>query len=337
MPDPIIILSAMAAAAAVAGVVLLLFGWPWGASGRRSQGPSHIASAGAVVGVGLGFAAGCWLLGTRTHWPPREDQDRFLLILLPAIIGVEVVAVFAGRAPKFMWPLRLIIAAFAGRILLHNTSFITDLAGPGSREWTPAQSVAILGAMATALVGVWILLLVLANRTPARPALAPESGDMPKGGRSVVMAVAIACGGAAITIMLSGYASGGQIGLPLAAALAGATLASLVLSKPSNLNGVLGVGVVGLFGLLVMGRLFGQLTTANAALLVFAPLLSWLPEAPLGRRLGTRLRAATRVILTAVPVIAALVLAQQKFVEESASSSAGSREPSIQDYMDFGK
>jgi hypothetical protein len=33
----------------------------------------------------------------------------------------------------------------------------------------------------------------------------------------------------------------------------------------------------------------------------------------------------------------ALMLAQQKFVEQSKQTSPGTREPSLQDYMDYGK
>ena len=38
--------------------------------------------------------------------------------------------------------------------------------------------------------------------------------------------------------------------------------------------------MVGLFSLLVIGHFFGELTTAHAILLLFAPLLGWLPELP---------------------------------------------------------
>src|SRR5262249_27371713 len=138
-------------------------------------------------------------------------------------------------------------------------------------------------------------------------------------------------------VMLSGYASGGQMGLPLAAALVGAMVASLALVGPLDVNGILGLGVVGLFALLVIGRFFGQLATGHAALLFFGLLLCWLPEMPYVRRLGPRLRGLLRVVLVAVPVIIALTLAQQKHLKDSARTSPGSEEPSIQDYMDFGK
>src|SRR5436305_1203346 len=84
MPDPILILEAMAAAAVTAAALSLLCAGPW-----RLPRPVP-AAAGSVLGVALGFYVGYWMLGLRPHWPPREDQDRFLLLLFPALIGVEL-------------------------------------------------------------------------------------------------------------------------------------------------------------------------------------------------------------------------------------------------------
>jgi hypothetical protein len=142
--------------------------------------------------------------------------------------------------------------------------------------------------------------------------------------------VAFASAGAGITIMLSGYASGGQIGLPLAAALTGAVGVSLVSRQPSYGEGALSVGIVSLFALLIMGRFFGELATNQAFLLFLGLLLGWLPELPYVRRLGPRLRGFARVVLIMVPVVVALMLAQQKFVKDSAGTSQ-------EDYMDLGK
>jgi len=316
MPDPILLLRALAAAAVLAAAVVLLCGWPW-----RAPRPAR-AALGCVLGVGLGFCAGCWWLGLRPHWPPREDQDRLLLLLFPAVIGVELVAAYLGRFRFLVWLPRLVVAAAAARVLLHNTSYLADLAGPGTREWTPARTYSILGGLAGTLAGVWVALVLLLRRTRSR---------------SVPLTVALACGGAAVVVMLSGYASGGQLGLPLAAALTGAVLASLALSGTPDMEGALGIGVVGLFALLVLGCFFGQLTTINAALLFFAPLLGFFPELPYVCRLGPRLRGFLRLVLVLAPVLVALTLAQQKFVSDSTRTSPGSKEPSLQDYLDYGK
>ena len=185
----------------------------------------------------------------------------------------------------------------------------------------------IPAALAAALAVVWIALVVLERRTQ---------------GCSVPLALALACAGASATVMLSGYATGGQLGLPLAAALAGAMAASLALSGTADRSGVIGMAVVGLFSLLVVGRFFGSLSTTNAALLFGAPLLCWLPELP------PRCRGLVRVLWAAVPVALALTLARSKFVEDENRPSPGTKQPSsqtpsdaqeptLQDYLDFRK
>ena len=314
MPDPMLFLTAMSAAALTAAAMLLICGWPW-----RTPRPGWV-SLGGVLGAGLGFYVGCGWLGVRPHWPPQEDQDRLLLLLIPAFLVVEVAAALLEHWRWLGWSLRLVLAAGAARILLHNTTYLTELAGPGSREWTTTQIWLILGGLALSLAGAWVALSWLA---------AP--------GRSVPLAVALTCAGAAVTIMLSGYASGGQMGLPLAAAVAGATLATLFLTGRPVPQGVLGLGIVGLFALLVVGRFFGQLPTGNAALLFLAPLLGWLSEGPYLRRLRPGNRGLLRVVFTLLPLALVLVLAHQQFAANSVPPSAGSKEPTLQDYMDFGK
>jgi hypothetical protein len=306
-------LQALAAAAAAAALVLLLFSWPW-------RAPHTTRSAvGWVLGVWAGFYAGCWLLGLWPHWPPREDQDRLLALVLPAALAVELVAATSIVPHGLAWALRLIVAIGVARVLLHGSIYLADLAGPGTRQWTPGQAALVLGGLAAALMAVWAALVTLAWRAP---------------GRSVPVALAVAGAGAGLTIMLSGYASGGQLGLPLAAALAGATIASLVVAGSPLAAGAVAFGVVGLFNMLVIGRFFGELTTAHAALLFAAPLLCWLPELPHVRRLRPAHRGLARVLLIAIPVTVTVVQAQQKFVEESRPADT-SPEPSLQDYMDF--
>src|SRR5262249_38932505 len=153
---------------------------------------------------------------------------------------------------------------------------------------------------------VWLLLSFLARRAQSP---------------SIPLAIAMTCAGASVTVMLSGYATGGQNGLPLAAALTGATIASLGLANPALLQGLVSIGVVGLFSLVVIGRFFGDLTTLNACLLFFAPLLCWFAELPIIRKRGTFLQFIARIGLTAIPAGLALFLAVQTFMHPSAPPS----------------
>jgi hypothetical protein len=309
--DPIVVLQSLAAAGLIAAAVALLFAL---ASKRR---PAWSA-AGMVLGVGLGLAAGCAWLGVRPHWPPREDQDRLLLVLIPAVVIVEIAATVVG---KWAWSLRLALAGSAAWILLFGSSYITDLSGPGSREWSPEQTWLVLSALGAGLIVVWAALAALARRT---------------GGRSVPLALSLACIGAGVAIVLSGYASGGQLGLPLAAAVAGVVLSSLILPIPLDTSGTTGVAVVGLFSLLVVGRFFGQLTTLHAVILFLVPVVCWLPEAPPVRRLRAGYRGFIRTALVVAPLLLVVLQAQQKFIEESGTPGSP-QEPSLEDYVNFGK
>jgi len=316
MPDPIRILEALAISGVKAAALLLLCGWPW-------RAPNRVRTRiGGVLGVGAGIFAGCWWLGVSANWPPREDQDRLLFVLLPALIVVEVVSALVARPRWLAWLLRLVVAASAAPILLYGSSYVSEPNGPGSLEWSPIQGSLILGGLAALLAAAWVALGLLAKRSACR---------------SVPVVLAMVCAGASVTVMLSGYASGGLIGLTIAAALVGAVLASLALAGTPEMNGVVGLGVVGLFAMLMVGRFFAQLSTVNAALLFVAPLLAWGAELPFVRRGGRIAHGAVRVSLPAIFVASALLLAQQQFRADSSRTATGSNGPSADDYMNFGK
>jgi hypothetical protein len=306
MPDLMLMGQAFAAALALGLVVALLFA-------RSSR--AGVASAGAVLAVGGAVPAGLWVLGLLPHLPPGDALDRLLVIVLPAAAGAEVLAAASARAG---WVARVVVAALATPVLLYGSSYVTDLSGAGSREWPAATAALIYAALALALLGAWAALNRLAVRTE---------------GRTLLWSVAGAALGAGFVIMMSGYATGGQFGVPLAAALSGVALGSLVRKGKPGTEGALGVGVVGLFGLLVAGRLFAGLTDLNAALLFAAPLLGWLSEV---LRARPRVRAALGLVAAALPVVVALLLARQQFIADSVRPASGIG-GSPDDYTNFGK
>ena len=316
MPDPIRILEALGLAGLLAGVFLLAFGLPW-----RAPSPAR-ARIGGVLGMVAGIWAGCWWMEALPSWPPREDHDRLLLVLLPAVSVVEIIVAVTSRPRWLGWVLRPIVAACAAPILLYGSSYITDLTGPGSREWTISQTSLAFGVLAFSLTIVWWAVWRLAKRSACR---------------SVPIMLAVVIAAAAVTIMLSGYAGAGQTGLTVPVALVGVTIASLVLKGAPEMNGIVGVGVVSLFGLLVVGRFFGQLSTSNAILLMGAPVLSWCAEIPGIRRKSSIASSILRVVLPTIPVAIALIVAQRHFVIDSAKPATQVNEPSADDYLDFGK
>jgi hypothetical protein len=317
MPDPLVIATATGVAAGIAAVLLLVCGWP------RRKAQAVWFDAGWLLGVGAGFFAGCWALGNRPHWPPREDQDRFLAMVLPAVLVVELLAAIRHVPRSLVLPLRSAVAASCAGILLYGSSYLADVGGPGTQEWSPLQAWLILGGLALTLAGEWACLGSLARRVP---------------GLSHAVCLAGTSAGAALTVMLSGYATGGQIGLPLAAAVLGAATAVLLLPRAARKTGPIGVAVVGLFSLLVIGHFFGELTAAHGILLFCAPLLGWLPELPYVRRMAVWARGLARVILVGLAVTGVVVHAQQKFTEATNGSADSEQpEPTIQDYGDPGQ
>lgn len=317
MPDALRLTTAVSGSAILSALVVWTCAWPW-----RMPRPAW-TKAGLVAGAGTGFFLGCWLLRCLPHWPPREDLDRLLTVVIPAVLLVELLAVFPQVPRWIVWPLRVAVVGGGARALLHGTSYLAGFTETGSGEWSPVQTWLILGALACAQGALWLMLSMLAKRAP---------------GLSHTACLAGTIAGAAVTIMLSGYATGGQVGLPLAASLLGAAGATLVLPPSLQVPPSTGVAVVGLSSLLVIGRFFGQLTITHMVLLFFAPVLGWLPELALPQRVRPRLRALARVALVGLLVSGVVIHAQRKFAEASgASADSGLEEPSIEDSMRSGR
>jgi hypothetical protein len=315
MPDPILILKSMLAAAIAAALVFMAAGTL--RTRKRIAGVSAVAAS-------VGITVGILTLGAIPQYPPREDQDRLLLILLPAAVVAELIAAILPQTSWAKWLPRLAVAATAAPILLHGSVYLSGTVGPDSLGWGPQDKWLILVGLAAALAVEWMLLERLAVRDA---------------NRGVVASLTLAVGGAGIAVMLTGYATGGMLGAPLAGALGGLVLASLCFSGLCDLRGALGVGLTSLFALVVVGRFFGDMTTTNAVLLFLAPLAGWLPELVPALRSRPFVRGTARLHLVVVPLAIALALAVIKFKADSESKSPapGANEPSAEDYLNFGK
>ena len=275
MPDPILIAKAFGITAAISLTVTLL-------CDRSSR--KTIAAASSVLAVVSALYAGLWILDLLPHAPPREALDRLLLIIVPSAAVAELVAAASGRIG---WVGRGAVAASVAPVLLWGSVYTTDLSGSNLRAWSIPMTWGVYAMFAVLLLAAWILTIRLANRAGEGVSLVSVAGTGL---------------GAGLVIMLSGYATGGQLAVPLAAGLAGVGLGSVVSkntgwkSTESKSVGAdasaAGVGIVTLFALLVIGRLFAGLTSLNAALLLEAPLLGWAAEAiPSGPRCPSRAAA----------------------------------------------
>jgi len=269
--DPAAALIAMAMAAATAAIASL-------ATARSSgQRANRFAQVGCLLGVGGGFALGCWWLEIWPSWPPAHDRGWFLLVLWPAVVLVEAVNAILSRPRWLGWLLRAGIAASAGPVLLYVSS------------WSTWQTALILGGLTLGLLVEWFLLTKLVERTssPAIP---------------VSLTVTALCVG--VPMMIGSYFTGGMLGLPLAGTLAGVALAT-ALAPIRVAKSWIGPGTVGLFALVVMGHFSGTLPATWAIILFASPVLGWMGELPWFRDLQAWQRELLRFCFALTPIGAA--------------------------------
>jgi hypothetical protein len=291
MPDFILMAKGFFAAAIAAGLLRV-------AIARPGKNPSRWKLATAwVLGLGAGLGTGYGALGEWPRWPPLEDRDRLLFVLLPLTLAAEFAAALFSNS-WVRWILRLIVAAVAAPILLYNSVYLADLSGPKSAEWSREEAVLILSALAGLLAGVWALLARL------------EASTSPRAMSPVMILVMLA---AAVTVMLSGYLRGGMLALPLAGALTGTAVASYAVPSSPDVRPGLGLGIVGLFAVLILGRFFGSLPTGLGLGLFVSPLLAWIVEIPFLRKFPPSAREAIRIAMVVLALAFLVTLARLRF------------------------
>jgi len=299
MPDPLLYLKAMGAAAIVSAMFVLAM-----ASARRSAGTTWPNSA-CVLGIGFGLAAGYHLLSLRLAWPPVKGLDRLITVVIPAILCIELIAGFERVPPWAAWFLRISLAAATPGILLHGSVYLSGADG----EWTSWEAGAVLAVWGVLLAGLWSLMSWLSRRSP---------------GVSIPFALSLAILSAGVTVMMAGYIKGGAAAFPLAATVVATTVGAWLISKRSSIlvnfdaSAIIGIGMVGLFGVLFIGRFYGRLSTASALAMLLAPLLCWATELPQLRNRRPWLVGSIRLALVAIPLVVVLVLAKRTFDRDMA-------------------
>ena len=298
MPEPLLYLKAMGAAAIVSAVFVLAM------VVRRPASSARLNSA-CVLGIGLGLVVGYGVLPLRLAWPPVSGLDRLLTIVVPAALGIELIAGFQRVPQRVSWFLRLSLATTIPRILLHGSVYLSGF----GNDWTRGQLVTALALSGAVLVAVWALLFWLSRRSP---------------GVSIPLALGLAIQCAGLTVMMAGYIKGGAAAFPFAATLAATTIGAGWLMQRSGANpkfdapAILGIGVVGLFGVLFIGRFFGRLSTGGALVMLLAPLLCWATETPRLRHRQPWLVGSLRLVLVAIPLVVVLAVAKRDFDREMA-------------------
>ena len=293
-----------------AAAVMHLAAWnaprPW----RRDACWTWAISAGVLAASG---ATDQW-----PHWPALEDRARFLTLLVPLTLLVETLAA-TMRSLSAAWVVRLGLTAVVAPILLHNSVYLAALDGHGSAEWSTSQATLVLSGLAALLALVWDMLSALQSRT-STPA--------------VLWVLVLDALATAVTVMLSGYYRGGLLGLGLAAALGGATLASTFAQPQSRTGGSLGMSVNGIFSVVLVGRFFGALSTGLAACLILAPLLAWAVELPRLRTFPPAWRGSARLACVAIGLIVVVMVAQRKFTAASTARSRPSESSATGDLIE---
>lgn len=294
MPEPLLYLKAMGATAIVSTLIVLAM-----VMARRHASTTWLNSS-CVLGIGLGLVVGYSVLSLRLAWPPAKGLDRFLTITVPLVLGIELFAGFQNVPRWFAWLLRMSLAATIPRLLLHGSVYLSD----SPEGWTQWQTGAALLACGALLAGVWSLLSWLSRRSP---------------GISTPLALCppILCAG--VTVMMAGYIKGGVAAFPLLATLVATTIVARLMRKRSgtltnfSVPAIVGVGVVGLFGLLFLGHFFGRLSTGSALTMFLSPLLCWATELLQLRHQKPWLVGTLRLMLVAIPLLIVLATAKRDF------------------------
>lgn len=299
MPDPLQSLKAMGAAAIVSTMIVLAM------VTVRRQASTTWLNLSCVLGIGLGLVVGYGVVSLRLAWPPVNGLDRLLTITVPLALGIELIAGFQNVPRWGAWLLRLILAATIPRILLHGSVYLSD-SPEGWTPWQTGMSLAVCGAL---LAGVWSLLSWLSQRSP---------------GTSIPLAICLPILCAGLTVMMAGYIKGGVAAFPLVATLVATAIGARLMAKRSvalanfRAPAIVGAGVVGLFGLLFLGRFFGRLSTGYALAMLLTPLLCWVSEMPRLRRRKPWLVGSFRLVLVAIPLLVVLAAAKRDFDRDMA-------------------
>ena len=303
MPDVHLFLKAFLSAASASTIFVLAFAVC--RCGKDGSAPeSRLSAAAILLSAAIGMVVGSWVLQVQWKWPPVNAMDRFRELILPVTVAVELLACWKMTPRPIVWALRGCVASGIGGVLFYGSAYVTR----GAEILIPWQTWQILVSTLLSLIGVWLVLYKLA----ARPAAA-----------SIGIAVAMCLHTAGLVVMLAGYINGGAAAIPLGGALLAASVVTWIVAGTADVRGLISVAVVSLFGLLFIGRFFGNISTTQALVIFFAPLLCWVTEFPVIRRLPPFRIGVIRIVLVSIPLLIVLVLSTMDFDERMAPLIAG--------------
>ncbi|MBS0204068.1 MAG: hypothetical protein JSS49_14275 [Planctomycetes bacterium] len=286
MPDPQLYLTSMGTAAIVSAIIVLMM-----AAIRRPAGAMRLNAA-CVLAMAGGIAMGQFLLTSRSVWPPTNALDRFLVVVIPAALAIELAAGLRFVSPVLIGLMRLSLAAAIPRILLHGSVYLN--AGNGWSWWQAG----VMAGSGLVLAAVWVLLAWLSQRSQSHV--------------SIALALALATQCAGVSVMMAGYLKGGAAAFPLASALVVTSISARLVSKQFT-SALIGIGVVNLFGVIFIGSFFGRLAISHALALLLAPLMCWTTEIIELRQQRPWVVGALRLTSVTVPLVLVLALVKRDF------------------------
>ncbi len=296
MPDPAVYAWALTLSAFVSAVVLVV---------AKLTIRSRSQAAGVTVGVvavTASMLAGYWAMKVNLSWPPVTGLSRFLTILLPATIVVELAAGFVGIQSKTAWRLRAAMCSILSPIILQGSVYLNGAATDGA--WTASTiTVAFAIGFGLSLAGLLSMQRLTERSVPT----------------SVSFSLAMAIFSAGIATMLGGYINGGAAAFPIAAALAASAIIVTILSGELSssgrgiVHGTVGIGSVSLFCLLCIARFFGNVSSVSALMILLAPHLCWLSEHPKFKPQTRWKITLFRLVGVAIPLGVVLLFAAIEF------------------------
>jgi hypothetical protein len=327
MPDPVQYMVALLAAFAVSFLAVA------GARRLSRWRACRTANVIEVIAVVAGLIAGYRVLQFEWVWPPANAINRFLTVILPASVIVELISGLApvpaysearrlkeaGLLSILAIGLRAGLFASIGRVLLHNSVYLEVFSGIDA-TWSGWQLFVLLTVSAVLLMVMWLLLSRLEKRD---------------GSGSVTASLALSIMTAGLAIMLSGYIKGGVAGFPIAASLMGVAMTNSIVrpevfvANRQLLPSSIGLGIAALFSLVWVGSFFGQLPAVDAITIFLAPSLCWVSELTLFRRMTSRRKVVLRLIAVAIPLTVQLLIAKRAFDQKLAPLVAVAEESSL--------
>ncbi len=318
MPDTDLYLKALICSAGASAIIALAFGvlartklmgkfrlgvfrtvrFPTGSLASLSDSP------GSLIALASGISTGCRILFPQMEWSLTSALDRFLWLILPTSLLIELAGCVPAVPRATLWFLRLCAAMLCGRILLHGSVYLAS----DTEGWSFLRILTLLLITGLSLSLMWILLTrLLSSKAPA----------------TVPASISLSILSAGIAVALAGYIRGGAAAIPVGSALLSVTttmgLRKIVDHGPAStrspFESITGTGVVCLFSLLFIGKFFGAISTTQSVIIFFSPMLCWLTELKPFRRVSAFQAALLRLILVSIPLFIVLWLARVEFQE----------------------